>query len=85
MQPPPLTSRVTEDEATHGDTEAEDEGPPGQVLDGAVIEDSIVLLDGGVGPGGSRSLRRELGLGHGGLDLRHDVSEAHDEQPSEDG
>lgn len=40
-----LTSRVTEDETTHGDDNTQDKGPPSQVLDGAIVDDAIVLLN----------------------------------------
>lgn len=72
------TRRVTEDETTHGDTQTQDEGAPGQVLDGAIINCEVILLQVGVCASRSGSLRGELGL-LGRLDLGHEVANTHDE------
>lgn len=73
-----LTSGVSENETTHGDTQTEDEGPPGQVLDGAVIESEVVLLHGSrVRTSRSSGLGRELGFGLPRLDLIHKGRDTH--------
>lgn len=72
------TSRVTKDEATHGDTQAEDEGPPSQVLDRAIIDDTLILLGSGrVGTSRRWGLGRELGV-LAALEASHDITNAHD-------
>jgi hypothetical protein len=52
-----LTSSVTEDETTHRHDDTQDEGPPCEVLDRAVVDDAIVLLQSRVSPLRRSSLR----------------------------
>lgn len=67
------TSRVSENETTHGDTQAEDEGTPCEIFDRAVIESKVVLLHASrVGTSRSSSLRRDLRFRRSGLHLGHE-------------
>lgn len=76
-----LTSRVSEDESTHRDTQTEDKRPPGQVLDGAIIESEVILLSGSrVGTSRSCGLGGELGFSLPRLDLIHKGRDTHIEQ-----
>lgn len=72
------TSRVTKDEATHGDTQAEDERAPSEVLDGAIIDDALILLgDSRISASRCRGLGGELRV-LTTLEAGHDVADTHD-------
>jgi hypothetical protein len=72
------TSRVTKDEATHGDTQAEDERAPSEVLDGAIVDDALILLSGGrISASRCRGLGGELRV-LTTLKTGHDVADTHD-------
>ena len=79
-----LTSRISENETTHGDTQTEDERPPGQVLDGAIIEGEVVLLSSGRVGTSRTGLGGDLGFGLSMLDLIHEGRDTHDEQTDGD-
>ena len=72
-----LTSRIAENETAHGDTQPEDERPPGQVLDGAIIESEVILLNSGRVGTSRAGLGGDMGFGLPMLDLIHNGRDTH--------